>query len=101
MTRNGSDNKAVIMKARVRVPGMLLVFGRARLLHDRIVITDLFHREVIPLSEVTAVTWQGDELRVSLGPEDRLIMRMRGAGAWKFEIQRLCGIKDPAIDLRP
>ncbi len=80
---------------------MTLLFGRARLLHDRIVITGLFHREVIPLSDVTAVSWEGDELRVSLGPDERLIMRMRGAGAWKFEIQRLCGIKDPTIELLP
>lgn len=91
----------MILSARVRVPGMTLLFGRARLLHDRIVITGLFHREVIPLSDVTAVSWEGDELRVSLGPDERLIMRMRGAGAWKFEIQRLCGIKDPTIELLP
>jgi len=101
MSRTGSDNAAVIMKARVRVPGMFFIFGRARLLHDRIIITDLFYREVIPLSEVTAVTWQGEELRISLGPEERVMLRMRGAGAWKFEIQRLCGLKDPNIELRP
>lgn len=101
MASNGKDNKAVIMSARVRAPGQTLLFGRARLLHDRIILTGLFHKEVISLSEVTAATWQGDELRISLGPEDRLILRMRGAGKWKFEIQRLCGFKDPAINLRP
>lgn len=87
----------VVLRARVSIPGRVLLFGRARLLPDRILITGLGVRETIMLEDVEGVGWIGDELTLTLRSGDDLTIVMRGAGTWKFEIQNRCGFTDPVL----
>ena len=95
---NGQKFERIVkLTAKVSVPGQFMLFGKARLLPDRILVKGIGYSDTIMLDDIEAVGWIGDELTLSLRSGDDVTLVMRGAGTWKYEIQNRCGFNDPVL----
>lgn len=72
----------------------MVLFGKAKLMADRIVLKGLFYEERIMLADIVEVRWAHDRLVIVTADETEFDMIIQAAALWKYELQARCGLQD-------
>lgn len=94
-----SDERAdsVLHESSFQYPDRWLFWARARLYADRLELTGWHwtgrHRRVVPLSDIAQVKWwtaaeHTVNFALHLHDGERVRLQIKGAGLWKFEVEK-------------
>ena len=91
-----------MLTSRFKLEDRTVLFGRAKLMADRLVLRGLGVSARIMLEDIVEIRWSGDMLEIECADGENYPMILRAAALWKYELQARCGLKDvnPAIQLQ-
>jgi len=91
-----------VLTSRFKLEDRTVLFGRAKLMADRLVLRGLGFSARIMLEDIVEIRWSGDMLEIECADGENYPMILRAAALWKYELQARCGLKDvnPAIQLQ-
>ena len=72
MGRSSKIEQVVVLKSKFDLEDRRVLFGKARLLHDRIVLKGWFYKRVITLESIQEVRWSSDLVVLGLGTGKKL-----------------------------
>ena len=93
---SGEKDRMQVLQSRFDLNDRRVWFGKAKLLHDRVLLRGIGFEQRIMLDEIVEVRWAADELVIVLASGEEVDMTIRSAALWKYELQARCGLKDAA-----
>ena len=72
MGRSSKIEQVVVLKSKFDLEDSRVLFGKARLLPDRIVLKGWFYKRVITLESIQEVRWSSDLVVLGLGTGKKL-----------------------------
>lgn len=84
--------KVVLLTSRASFPGRFVLFGKARLLSDRLLFSGFRFSRTIPMDDIQGVGWSGKTVTIELTDGEIVEFNVTAPGTWKFAIQDRCGM---------
>lgn len=98
----------VLLSSRFTLPGRFLLSSRVQLYSNRVEFRGReltrSHRKTIAIGDITDVTWfttpRGEpNLRIQLRTGSEVLVRVRQAGLWCFELRRLARLEQGRAEI--